>query len=289
MAAPEGSDLRTIIDAYEGRLTKADRSVIDVLLSDPAAGSYLSTNDVARRAEVHPTTAVRFARKLGFKSYPELRARLRQQFIEPNSEAANRILSRLDHMDDGSIMSGLIESEVRALRATPKHITQDQISQATAAIMAADQIYLFGRGHSTALVDLLCIRLNRSGYNAHGCNEIDWESPVIATKLKPKDVVLCFAFRRIRAETARLISLAQEAGAVTILISDLVGLTMRPRPNIVLAASRGGPGESQSLTVPMAICNTLILELSRQDRGRSVQSLKRVAEFRRRLADDNRF
>ena len=52
------------------------------------------------------------------------------------------------------------------------------------------------------------------------------------------------------------------------------------------AASRGGAGESQSLTVPMAVCNTLILELSRIDGGHSLGALDRLLDLRTVLAPD---
>ena len=48
-----------------------------------------------------------------------------------------------------------------------------------------------------------------------------------------------------------------------------------------LLEGRGEQGEFHSLTVPMAICNTLILELSRTDDGRSLETLAKVETLQR--------
>ena len=49
------------------------RRVVRALLSSPQDGTFLSAKDVARRASVHPTSAVRLAQKLGFTGYRDFR------------------------------------------------------------------------------------------------------------------------------------------------------------------------------------------------------------------------
>ena len=68
--------------------------------------------------------------------------------------------------------------------------------------------------------------------------------------------------------------------SMVVVISDLMGTFIRPRPDALLAASRGTRGESQSLTVPLALCGTLILEISRKDQGHSLRSLESLNEAR---------
>ena len=48
-----------------------------------------------------------------------------------------------------------------------------------------------------------------------------------------------------------------------------------------MTVRRGEAGEFHSLTVPMAICNTLILELSQADKGHSLEALGRFETLRR--------
>jgi DNA-binding MurR/RpiR family transcriptional regulator len=277
------ADLRQILERFEGRLTDADRRLAQLLLSDPAQGSYLSANEAARIAGTHPTSAVRFARKLGFANYTDLRAHVRRTVLGHDIDSAARMRERLARMAEGRILDAIVESEVRALRAVAGHVTQEQLEAAADAVIAAEQVLIMGTGHASVLVDLLTLRLRRSGYPAIGLTQLDWQARDAMARLAAGDAVVALAFRRISRRLAGFLRYAAEVGAKTILISDLVGVTHRPRPDVLLAASRGGIGESQSLTVPMALCNTLVLEVARRDGGRSVQALDRLTRGRQRL------
>ena len=50
----------------------------------------------------------------------------------------------------------------------------------------------------------------------------------------------------------------------------------RPAPDHLLWASRGADDEFQTLTVPMAICNALVLTIAKRNRTRSMQALDRL-------------
>lgn len=275
--------LKDIVESYDGPLTEADRLLAEVLLADPRESSYLSAEALAQRAGVHQSAASRLAQKLGFDSYRALRVELRKEVLADDG-SAERIRKRLDHMGERSVLAGLVESEIRALSALPAQIDQAQMAAAAAALRDAGRILLFGTGHAASLVDLFERRLRRSGYDARAFAHGDWAAPDALLALGRGDMVVAFTFRRPAERLDRVLRHAARVGAVSLVISDLVGLTLRPRPDLLLAASRGEEGESQSLTVPMAICNALILELSRCDDGRSIASLERLAALRRDYA-----
>lgn len=274
--------IRETIEQFEGRLTRADRRLIQVLLAVPGEGAFLSSIAVAERAGVHPTTAVRLAKKLGFGGYPELRAKLQEEIFVDNGAA--RVQRRLESMGGGSILQSLITSEIAALQAVPDQLSQDQIEQAVDVLIESEQIAVFGVGHASALADLFVRRLNRSGYPASGFHHIGWETPEKIMDMGPKGVLFAFAFRHVPESLPGLLEFVRGTGARSIVLSDAIGPLIRPRPDTLLSASRGKRGESQSLTVPMAICNALILELSKRDGGRSVASLERLTDARTALA-----
>lgn len=274
--------IRETIEQFEGRLTRADQRLIQVLLAVPGEGAFLSSITLAERAGVHPTTAVRLAKKLGFSGYPELRAKLQEEIFVDNGAA--RMQRRLETMAGGSILQSLIASEIAALQAVPDQISQDQIEQAADTLIESEQIAVFGVGHASALADLFVRRLNRSGYSASGFHHIGWETPEKIMNMGPRGVLFAFAFRHVPESLPGLLEFVRGTGARSIVIGDAVGPMIRPRPDTLLAASRGARGESQSLTVPMAICNALILELSKRDDGRSVASLERLTKARAALA-----
>ncbi|MBT3359733.1 MAG: MurR/RpiR family transcriptional regulator [Rhodospirillales bacterium] len=274
--------IRDTIEQFEGRLSRSDHKLIRALLATPGEGAFLTSIEVAQRAGVHPTTAVRLARKLGFSGYPELRIALREEFVVDSG--ADRVRKRLAKMADGSILQSLIDSEIGALQALPDYISQDQMIETAQTLIAADGIGVFGAGHASALADLVARRLNRSGYSASAFHHIGWETPEKIMGIGKNGVLVAFAFRVIPDSLPALLEFARANGARSIVVSDLIGPIIRPQPDILLAASRGREGESQSLTIPMAICNALILEMSKRDDGQSVASLDQLTEIRESLA-----
>ena len=270
-----GMTLQEVVEQYDGQLTRTDLKVVEELLANPREGAFLSLPELAMRAEVHPTSAVRLAKKLGYSGYPELRSQLQAELLNV-PPPAERVRERLAHMSGGSILSALVESELAALRRLPGLIEQQEVERAARAIMRARRIFVFGRNHAIALMQLMTLRLTRSGYAARRMERYGMELADDLLDLTAKDLVLGFCFTKPPEDLQMTLGYAAKAGATTIVISDHTGATLRPNPDILLAASRGARGESQSLTVPMAICNTLILEISRLDRGRSLKNLEKL-------------
>jgi len=267
-----------VIEKFPGRLTKTDRRIVEELLANPRESALLSLPEIANRAAAHPTSAVRLAQKLGYSGYPELRSQLQSEMLDV-LPPAERVRARLAHMEGPSILSALVESEIAALQDLPRKISQEDIETAAQAIIRARRIYVYGRNHAATLKQLLALRLQRSGYMATAIDKHGKELADELIDMRETDLVIGFAFTKPPEGLEDLLRYTQNAGALSMIISDYTGATLRPNPDILLAASRGERGESQSLTVPLAVCNTLILEISRLDDGKSLASLEKLNEL----------
>jgi DNA-binding MurR/RpiR family transcriptional regulator len=279
----EPMTLREIVENYDGRLTNADRQLLDALFANPNEGTFLSAQEVAERASVHPTSAVRLAQKLGFSGYPELRAKLREDLLG-RPEAAERIQQRLEHLDQGSLKA-FVDSEVATLQALPEQVSQPDLEAAAHAIVDATRIFLFGYSHSEALVMLMEMRLARSGYTTRIMRQSEHHLATDLANMTENDVLLLFAFNAVDKRVPAILEHAALTGTRSIAITDSAGLLLRPNPDILMRASRGQPGEAQSLTVPMAICNTLILIISQLDQGHSINRLEKASAIRAKLRE----
>lgn len=267
--------LAQLIEQHQGRLTPADERIVRSLLADPLAASFWSAGELAQRAGVHEASVVRLAQKLGFKGYPELRATLQDEVIT-DVKPAERVRRRLAQVSDDNLLAGMVGDEIAALQELVRTVSQDQLNEAARLLASARRIVLFSTGHATALADLMDRRLRRSGCATLVLPDGPRELAEHLLTLGADDAVLAFAFR-IRPE--RLEALLRHAAAQNtpvVLVSDTIGPLIRPQPQVLLAAPRGAAGDYQTLTVPMAICNALVLTLARVDNGRSLESLRRL-------------
>lgn len=253
-------------------LTGSDRKLLDVLLVDPTAGSFMPAHKIAERAGVHASTAGRLARKLGFESYRAMREAMVFEL-----DASARVRKRIDSASGRTLLESVVAGEIAALGRLMEQVGQDQIAAATECLRRAARIVVIGESHAGSLAELFTRRLKRSGYHATGLSHADWQTADELISLTKHDLVFGMVFRHESPGVMRALKLAREVGAGTVLLTDR---TVTPVAKVMITARRGEPGEFHSLTVPMAICNTLILELSRVDRGRSMQALAKLENLR---------
>jgi len=266
----------TAVERNRERLSPADERLVRQLLADPARAAFLSAAELASQTGVHEATAVRLAKKLGYDGYPELRADLQAELLKV-SEAGDRVLRRLARAGTGDVLGDLIDSERAMLQSLREHVTQDQIDAAARALISAERVFLFGRGHATALVELVDRRLRRSGF---ATVTLPFEGRDLAehvVSLRRADAVLAFAFHGEPPGLTPLLEHAHVVGAISVLVSDLAGPLLGTKPTLVLAAPRGADEEFLTLGVPMAISNALVLTIARLDEGRSIETLDQLS------------
>ncbi len=273
-----------LIERHQDLFTAADQRVVRELLANPTEAAFLSATGLAKRAKVHPATAVRLAQKLGFGGYRELKAELQAEIINTN-HPAERVRHRLAHVDQGSILADIIESELTALRQLAEQNPEAEINAAARALMGARGVFLFAQGNATTLIEMMDRRLRRADFHTTVLRQQGRELAEHVLALDSGDVVLAFAFHSVPTGLTPLLRHAARVGATAILITDILGPLVKPRPDIVIAAKRGLADEYLTLTVPMAICNALILTIARLDQGRSLKALGRLAKLTRNFAE----
>jgi len=70
------------------RLSPAHRQIARFLVEHPDEAVYLSSGELAQRAQVSQPSVTRFAVALGFSGYPDLRGELRSRMLAENASAA---------------------------------------------------------------------------------------------------------------------------------------------------------------------------------------------------------
>lgn len=275
--------LGDLISRHSTRLTDADTRLLDVLVRDPIRAAMENGKDVSFRAGVHPASAVRLARRLGFKGYPEFRSFLQANLMEGGGDfesSAARMAARLVRAEEGGLLASVLDSEIAALNNVRNTVSDSDIRSFSERLRDSRRILVFGRGHSSALSALIALRLVRSGYNAINlAGQID-QLPELLWSLSKGDVLWLLSFRRIAPLVHEVRRIAAERGAVTLALTDLHAARIDPAPDHHISISRGEPGQSQSLVVPMTIANAVILDLAAIDDGRSISALNDLRSFR---------
>ncbi|MCJ7874041.1 MurR/RpiR family transcriptional regulator [Phaeobacter sp. J2-8] len=280
--------LHDLVSRNSDRLTGADSRLLDVLMRDPVRAAMENGKEVSNRAGVHPASAIRLARRLGFDGYPAFRSFLQNNLVEGDGDftsASARMAARLVQAEEGGVLSSVIAGEIAALEQLRDTLSDPHIRTFSTALRGARRIFVFGQGHAASLASLIALRLGRSGYNATDLGEHANRMSTALTDLNAQDVIWALSFRGPKPTVRILRDVATTQGATFLALTDVLSKPITPAPDHLIQATRGRPGESQSLVVPMSIANAIILDLAGIDEGRSLRALENYRKFRGTLPD----
>jgi DNA-binding MurR/RpiR family transcriptional regulator len=256
------------------QLTPAERRLVQEVIAKPRDAALGTAAELARIVGVHEATASRLARKLGFGSYATFRDAIRDEFIV-KTDPAVRVRNTLETAGSGDLLTGLIAEEVAALTALPRYVPLAEVEAVAALLATRRKVFVFARGNAEALAVMAERRLRRYAFDVQRLSGDGRDLAEQTLAFGPDDAVLAFAFRRQPRHFAPLIERARAVGAASITISDQLGPTLSPAPDYLLSAPRSGRADHfQTLTVPMAITNALVLAMAKADTSAALDRLE---------------
>lgn len=265
--------LRDILAATDKPLSNGDMQVIEVLLANPQRAVFMPAAEVASRASVHESTVTRLAQKLGFSGYPQMRESLREDAL-----AGGNLSSRI--VDAASSrrheLRSLVQNDADALMQLPAYVSQDELTRAAEMILDAGRVFTTGNPYAYPVRAYLERRLRRYGVDVIGLPDSPYEASELLQTMKPGDLLIAFAFRRPPSRLTKLLTLAHDRGARTVVIADVVGMQLRPTPTQVIAAPRGSDDIFRTPIVPLMIVYALQLSLLHVDPVRCTQALDQL-------------
>lgn len=274
-------DARPLIERVQSvaeSLTVTEQRLISELLRAPRDVAIGTSSEFAARLGVHEATTSRLARKLGFSSYSTFRDALRREFLKA-ADPAGRISATLDDARRQGFLPLLVTQEMQALAGMSDHITDARILEA-ADRLDRRRVFIHAHGNAEVLSMLMERRLRRLGIDSQPLTGSPRDIAEKVLTLSGDDALLLFAFRRQPPVYARLMEVAGEAQASTVVISGTIGPSLTPAADVLLSAPRAGlPDSFQTLTVPMAICNAIVLALAHRRGEAAMDMLDRLGDL----------
>jgi DNA-binding MurR/RpiR family transcriptional regulator len=249
------------------------------IIAKPRDVALGTASSLAQRIGVHEATASRLAKKLGFESYAGFRDAIRDEFIV-KTDPALRVRNTLEAAQGGDLLSELIAREIEALGNLPRYVDAERIEQAAQVLIRARRVFIFARGNAVTLGVMLEKRLLRMGLDVEILSGDSRDLAEQVLRMGDEDALVAFAFRRQPRHYAALVERARTVGAKSIAISGSLGPALAPAPEMLLSAPRSGSNDSfQTLTVPMAITNALVLTMAQKDQAKALERLETLGEL----------
>lgn len=272
-----------LITEHFADLTKSEKRIANFLRKNQEEAAFLSAAEVAERIDLSEATLVRFARALGFSSYPAMRAVLQDNFRQRVSHSS-RLRGRLNDLrESGDIFERLTVTEIDYLTQALESINRAEMKKAVELFRSHQRIFVFGLGPSISLVNLMELRLRRFGREVIPLTTSGREILESLMLLSPDDLLFVICFFDQNPTLKLVLDYGRQVGATIVMLTDTLDTILGDRVDVVLAAKRGPIGEFHSLVVPMTVINALLLSLASEEQEKIMGWLDKLDALRDQL------
>lgn len=207
------------LNERQRELTRAERQVHDVILSNYPASGLGSITGLAEAAGVSTPTIARMVQKLDFAGYPEFQAKLREEL---NDIVSNPIAKRetwVAAAPDEHILNRFTQEATANIRGSLEQLDPRTFDRIAALIADPDRrVYIAGGRITQTLASYLFLHLQMIRSDVVQVPLNSW--PHYLLDLREGDILVVFDIRRYESSTQLLVEMARERGAEIILFTD---------------------------------------------------------------------
>lgn len=275
-------DFNQIIGEHFKQLTKSEKRIANHLRKHQEECAFLSAGELAAQLELSEATMVRFARSLGFDSYPEMRKLMQANYRQRVTHSA-RLRGRLgDLRETGDVFEKLVVSDIDYMTQALETVNRDELKRAVDLLRTHKRIFVFGVGPSVTLVDLMELRLCRFGWQVIPLRTGGREILDQLLLMTDQDLMFAICFFDVSPTLHLVLDYAKESHCPVIMLTDTLGPIIGNKADVVLEAKRGPMSEFHSLVVPMTIINSLLLSVASEEKN-VMENLDKLDQLRERF------
>ena len=259
--------------------TKTEKKIIVYIIASPQEFIRRSIGEVARCIGSSEPTVSRFARHCGYADFKELKNAVLQHVSEENPPAG-KLSSTLGN-ESASTPDGFLRRQQYCIERTLEFLDDKILDNAADAILDAETIYVYAKGASVSMADLLKFRLNRFGRRVillpAGSSEL-FEYMNFFTE---KDLVILFGFQKTPKEASVLLDYQKKIHYKCIFFTSRLYHSLDHETVIPLYVFRGEPSEYHSMAAPAALLDALVVMLGaklKETSSGQLDSLYRLKE-----------
>ncbi|WP_108260179.1 MurR/RpiR family transcriptional regulator [Mangrovicoccus ximenensis] len=261
MALTPESTCRDRILSADPELTRTDRKIVGVLLSDYPFSCLRTLKEMAAASATSTATVLRLIAKLGYDGYPSfqrgIRNEIQGQFQSPLSRFGRA--AQPAGSGQGSCLGRATDLWTEALRETAEVVSPVEFEQVAQKLSDPKRaVFLIGGRYSRSLADLFDYGLASLRPRVTACEGTARNFLRTLDVLKGRDVVVLFDFQRYQPEFARFAGEVRAAGATLIVMTDTSRSPSAQHADHVLAVPTESPSPFISSVTSLACLEALI-------------------------------
>ena len=216
------------IKAKYNTLGNTDKKIADFLMNNPRAVLSMFITELAKRCDTSEAAIVRFAKKMGFSGYQQLKLSLAQETdMRPVSENITADDSAYD------IFSKVCEDIFCSLEKTKRALDAKNLQTCCEKILSADKILICGLGNSASVATDAAHKMLRLGLNACAYTDNHMQA-IAAAHAANNSVFLGISHSGQSKDVVEAMKIAREQGAFCTALTGAEKSPLHKAADIVL-------------------------------------------------------
>lgn len=258
-------------------MTAALQAFADFVLAEPVAAARMSIHAAVREAGVSVASANRFARAIGYDTYPAFRSGLIQSFASA-FEPVKRLKAEVSRASKThEIIESSLSEDIANLQQSVAAINEESCTKAVDMILKAERVLVVGFDNGACLAQIMANGLvplkenvATTAFNGSGLSGARH-----LAQMDSADLVIAIAFPRYIKDTVRLAAIARSRGISVLAITDCHRSALAKHADLSLFVSVQRRFASVSNAAALAMIEALLAAVSH----RTPYTVKRAETF----------
>ncbi|HLT26054.1 MAG TPA: MurR/RpiR family transcriptional regulator [Zeimonas sp.] len=272
----------TILASYDG-LLPSERKLADVVMQRRSDLAAYTATELAALAGVSKATAARFFRRLGYENFNRFREEIR---ANPPAESPLFRLEGSPKLDGGlSALERHVSNDAKNLAETLRDLAADDVRAAIRVLKQAQRVWVVGFRNGYATAFYAQALFSHAKPNVHLLNNSASKIADVLGDVGAKDALFVVDFRRRLRLLGQIVSVARQAGARIVLLTDSPVSERARHADVILGCTTRGSALFDSYVAPMSIVNFLGASLAAEVRPRARERMQRIEQIHDFLSD----
>lgn len=195
--------------------SKAEKKIADFLMQNPDNILPLYITELAEKCGTSEATIVRFAKRLGYEGYQQLKIAIAQ---DTETRPINENITENDSALD--VFNKVCDDIYCSLEKTKRAIDGNALEACCRAILSAKSILVFGLGNSASVATDASHKMFRLGLNAHPYTDNHMQA-IAAAHTDENSVVIGISHSGESKDVLQAMQIAKSNGATTVAVTHL--------------------------------------------------------------------
>lgn len=275
-ASQKNDNFYKYVEKHFEQFTNTEKRFVHFLLSNKLKAPFLSAHEIANRIDANSSTLIRFAKKIGFKGYPELQKNLGQLLVKEISHSSDlEKAKKFKEPKENNIVQVSLNKSYSNMLELLKNVDEQKIKLFSKKICTSRKKIVIANRSSYSAGHFLYFELKAIIPQVYFLSDYDHSYYDIFGDLNEKDVIIAISAPRYTKLTIAFAKYAVQKKIDVIAITDSPVSPLFSLSSICLFAPTQSATFHNSNVATMALIDSVIAQAFNQKRESSIKRLER--------------